>query len=272
MCYTMYTVRQLSGITLSARPFWLTVGRSLCQFLIEALWQYKRDHSRRSYRVFFMAGHQFCPVLTSPFPPGVLISPITPKAVCRIYINHVQHWAVELYETKLETIPINIRPVIIGITVWFSDRGLSQRNIARITGVSQGNISIFMLHVCDTSLFHGYVGHRLNTITRKNDRVFLHILKGSRLLSPSRIGMELISRIMHRIIFCWLQRRLVVAGCVSRHQTYARKWILIIATCVAYWYTVSRAGTISTGLTWHLSMNPGSASLWSSCFLDATTH
>ena len=90
-----------------------------------------------------MSAHHFVQSRAA-FPPLVLVFPFTPKAVCRIYADHIQHWAVDVHELLFETIgeirQINTRPVIIEI-IWFSGRGLYQRGVWIITGDSQSDIS-----------------------------------------------------------------------------------------------------------------------------------
>ena len=68
--------------------------------------------------------------------------------------------------------PTNIQPVMIENVVWFSFRGLSQRDMLRIIGVSQGTNSKVLHHIRETSsLSQGLHGHRLKMTTSKEDFV-----------------------------------------------------------------------------------------------------
>ena len=72
---------------------------------------------------------------------GVLINPIARKAMWCICVGHIQLWAVAVCklpsQTKVATMPTNIRPIITEILV-DSGLGLSQMEMTRITGVPKG--------------------------------------------------------------------------------------------------------------------------------------
>ena len=62
-----------------------------------------------------------------PYFSGMLISPIAPKAVWCIYVDHIQLWAVAVYKLLFETMvvimPTTIQPVIIENNVQSSGLG-----------------------------------------------------------------------------------------------------------------------------------------------------
>ena len=147
---------------------------------------------------------------------------------------------------------------------------LSQMEMSRITGVSQGDIWKAIRRVQDTkSLSHGWAGDEDDYM--KKDRV-IRIMK-DRFLAACRVRVVLSWRIRRRIFVCKVQRRLVVAGYPQDIPTDVQLWRLIITTYDAYWYTVTRTGTIGIGLMRYLLMSPMSAStILISCFLDATSH
>ena len=85
--------------------------------------------------------------------------------------------------------PINIQPLAIEIIVRLSGRGISRRDISRITGMLQGDYSKVLCRVHDTSSFsQGLCGHRLKPTTWKEDHVHLRIMNRGRFLSASTIG------------------------------------------------------------------------------------
>ena len=84
-------------------------------------------------------------LLCSPGQPSFsrgLISPIAPKAVWRICIDCIQLWAVVVSKLLCETIMVifstTIQRAIIENIVQFSGLGLSQMDMSRTIGVSQG--------------------------------------------------------------------------------------------------------------------------------------
>ena len=98
-----------------------------------------------------------------PSPSAVLISPMAQKSVWHICVDHIQLWAVAVcqvpFQTKVAIMPTNIRPVIIENIVRFSSLGLSQREMSRISGVSQGvNSKSYAMFVRAVVLLRGYVG------------------------------------------------------------------------------------------------------------------
>ena len=116
-----YTARQSCRITLLVPPFCLTAGGNLCQRQYKVLaniYKTSRDPWQN-----FMVDHHFFPVPVSHSFPGVLISPIGPKAMWFIGVDHIQLLAVAERkfpsQTKVEIIPTNIRPVINENIVWF---------------------------------------------------------------------------------------------------------------------------------------------------------
>ena len=145
-----YTARQLSGITLSVRPFALQL---LVKIYVNFNWSPLTICKRPLATVWqsCMVNHHLCCSPDHPLMLGVLISPIAPKAMCCIYFDHIQHWAVTvcklLFQTKTEITLIYIRPIIIEIIVWFSGPKLSHK----VTGVSQGAMWKVLHRVRDTS-------------------------------------------------------------------------------------------------------------------------
>ena len=137
-----HTAHQMSKITKQVRSFCLTASAKPCQFKynpIDNIQKTSRDHLAKFY------GR---PLLYSPdqlFPLGVLICPTASKTLCRIYIDNILHCTLAvcklLSQTKVEIMPISIRPVMIKIIVRFSGCGLSHREMSRITGVLQCDIS-----------------------------------------------------------------------------------------------------------------------------------
>ena len=82
-------------------------------------------------------------------------------------------------------------------------------------------------------------------------------MKGSRFLSGSTTRLELIWWIRRHIFFCKIFDSGLMLLKTSRPMPQNDSWSSPPAT---YWYTVTRTGTISTGLMWYLLMSPGSAS------------
>ena len=170
--------------------------------------------------------------------------------------------------------PINIQPIVIEIIVRFSRCGLSHREMLRITEVSQGDTSEVLSRVRHiSSLTQRLCRHRLEMTTWKEDHVLLRIMKRNRFISASVIKVELIKRIRLCFFLSTIQRRFVVAGYCSSQPDRCPILPLTIAPCGTYWFTVTRTGTISTGLMWCLLMIWGlSLSLWSPCSLDSMLH
>ena len=111
--------------------------------------------------------------------------------------------------------PANIPPGISGFIVLLAGCGLSQRALARNTGVSQGIISKVLCHVWETGrAMQRPRGHKLRMATPREDCVLLWILRRNSFLSSSRIRVDLIRR--HRSSACMVQRRLVTAWYCSR--------------------------------------------------------
>ena len=57
--------------------------------------------------------------------------PIDTKAMGRIYVDHIQNWAIAVYKlpslTKEKNVPITTQPVKVKIIVWFFRNGISHR-------------------------------------------------------------------------------------------------------------------------------------------------
>ena len=123
----------------------------------------------------WLVDHHVCPfpvsILSREYSLSwVLISPTAPKAVWRICVDHIQLWAVVVCKLPSQTKAAIIRPVIIENIFRFSCIGLSQMQMSRITGVSQGAILKVPRRVHASSSFtQGLRGHLLKTITPKED-------------------------------------------------------------------------------------------------------
>ena len=143
--------------------------------------------------------------------------------------------------------PANTPHRILELIAWLSGRGLSQRVISRITGVSQGGKSKVLSHVRETvRAIQSHMGigwgwpHQGNTVP-----------------SSSRIRVKLIRRTGFLPI--WSKDVWQQLGIAQDVQSDAPDWLLIIAPDPAYGHGGSGTGSISTGLMWYLLMSPGSA-------------
>ena len=160
------------------RSFSLIVGGNL---QIGALWQHIQHLSRPSDNVltinYFSTGQ--------PLFLGALIFQLpqfAPRTVCRICVVHIKLWSVALCklpsQTNLIIMPINIWPVVIENRVWFSDRGLSQREMLRIIGVSKGAVSkVLRPCVRPTVLLKGLLEHPSNTFRSKEPNAPLDVMR-----------------------------------------------------------------------------------------------
>ena len=140
-------------------------------------------------------------------------------------------------------IPTNIRLVIIEIIVRFSCLGLSQRQMSRITGVSLGAIWKVLRRVRESMSFPG-----ATCVSIADDHINRRLCptpyRVSKILSASRITVELIRSTGRRVLVRMVPGHLLVAGYRSKH-TYAPDWLLIIAAAAACWQPGPTTGTIS---------------------------
>ena len=127
-----YTVRQLDGIALPVRLFGSQLAETGWRHIMEtfsALLAFSATLWRK-----VMVDDHFCSISVIIFHESTDF-PIRPQTVCPFCIDHIQPWAVVVYEirseTKLVIIPTNIRAVIIENIVQFSDRGLSQKEMSK---------------------------------------------------------------------------------------------------------------------------------------------
>ena len=131
-----YTAYHFYGITQPAYPFCFAAGRNIWQFQLKK-WQHIKERPGLLKKKI-MVYHHLDPVpVDQLFFLGVPISPIAPKTVCRICVDHTQLWAIAVCklpsQTKVAITPTNIWPVIIEIIVRLVGRKLSQKKISVIT-------------------------------------------------------------------------------------------------------------------------------------------
>ena len=96
--------------------------------------------------------------------------PNDPKAGCRVCDGRIELRTVAVYQSPFQTlvvvIPTDSRPVTIEIIVRFTGRGLSRRQMSKITGVSPEAIWKVLGRIRETSsLTRVLHGHRLTKIT-----------------------------------------------------------------------------------------------------------
>ena len=135
-----YTDPHMCGSTLLVPPLYLKTSGNLCQSQNK-----DPDNVKKTSGDF---STKFCgqPSLLSspgqPSFPGVLISPISPKEVWRICVDHIKLWAVVVCEVLFNNIVLimltTVQPEIIENDIKFSGFGLSQREMSWTIGVSQG--------------------------------------------------------------------------------------------------------------------------------------
>ena len=134
-----------------------------------------------------MVGHHLSIPGQPPF-SRVLITPIAPYAVWHICVDHIQLWAIVVCKLLSETIvvimPTIIQPVIIENIIQFSGLGLPHReNVENYWSVTGCNLKV-LRYVCESSSrTQGLCWHLLKTITSKEDRALLRILRWKNFLS-----------------------------------------------------------------------------------------
>ena len=164
----------------------------------------------------FMLDHQVWPVP---------VSLLSPKVEWRIYVNHTQLWGVAVckWPSKIEVaiLPISTQPVIIGNNVQLSGLGLSQREISRVTGMSQ---------------------YKKSTLRWYKQQGGADQISWTPCLCPC---VEDVMKQLHitQII-----------------QSDAPDWLLTLVAPATCWQTDIRTGTMSTGLICYLPVSPCSAS------------
>ena len=122
--------------------FCRTAGRNLCHVGVNIRpLKYSNDLSRPSGKGY---GRPSFSCAAQSYFSGVLISRIAPKAVCVFFAVYIQLWVINACklpsQTKVIIMQTHIRPVIIENILRFPGLRLSQREMLRITGVSQGAI------------------------------------------------------------------------------------------------------------------------------------
>ena len=101
-----------------------------------------------------------------------------------------------------------MRPVSIEIIVRLSGRGLSQREMSRIIGVSHGAISKVLRLVRDTSSFtEGIGGASIVDDHIRGDCALFHVMRSNKFLSAPRSRVERIRLIGCRVFVHSVQGR-----------------------------------------------------------------
>ena len=141
----------------------------------------------RDPRFYVQPSPVFCP--DQPFISGVLISPIAQAQLWTVVVCKL------LSQTKVDTMTNGTWSVTLELIVRLSSHERSQRDISRITWVSQGVISKLIRHARETSIpTQRLRGYRLKATTPKEDRAFLHIMRGHMFLSAAGIIEELLRK------------------------------------------------------------------------------
>ena len=117
------------------RPFHFAASRNLSSIRTPEL-------SRPSNRDLWSTSILSSPRRSAFFSRECWFLVLAPQPVCRICTDPMKLCAVFVYklpfQIKLAVMPTSIRPVIRELIVWLSGRGRAQREIPKITGVSQG--------------------------------------------------------------------------------------------------------------------------------------
>ena len=223
--FLYYNVCQLCGITRLVRSFCHSADGILFQRLYKApnnIWKIPRDPLTKFYSwpSLFSSPRQ-------PFLAGVLISRTVAKAVWWVCVDHIQLWDAAVcklpYQTDVPIMPNNIRSVIIENIVRFSGLWLSQKEMWRITGVSQGAIWKKSPTSCswEQQCYTGATSASIEYDHIKRTVLFVSRSKKS-FLSVSRIRVVLNRQIQRCVFVRTVQGRLLVAGYYSRHHRCRR--------------------------------------------------
>ena len=151
--------------------------------------------------------------------------------LCVVAVHELQ------FQNKVVIIPANVSPGILELIVQLSGRELSQRVISRNTWVSQGGISKFICRVWETGrAIERPHGHWLRMTTARRDHAPIRIMRRKRFISLSRIGVELIRRIGHRVsAHTAVQKRLVAFAYRSRRPARCPKLTQDHRHCLRVW-------------------------------------
>ena len=129
-----------------------------------------------------MIGHRFCSVPVSLW-LGVLISPIAPKSMCRICVDHTQLLrAVAVCKLPSQTNQLVIwqpisGPQLLKFSV-LESRNFSLGDVEICWSVTRCHLKNHKPCLWDHILTQRRRGHRLRPTTSKEDNTFLHIMSG----------------------------------------------------------------------------------------------
>ena len=134
--------------------------------------------------------------------------------------------------------PQNLPEQILQRIVRLSADGNSQREVARMLGVSQGCTSKILRSNRETGRPHQRKrGGSVKISTPREERQLLRMVRTNRFISAPRLGMQMIRRFGRRMSVRTIRRRLLAAGYWSRrpsicprltleHRRRRREWVV----------------------------------------------